>query len=363
MNSTAASGATLGSRVWRRRDFLILVFLFFFSVQCVRSHFLENESNGMDWSKYAAGTAAMPYQGRVGMVPVLHWAEGSPIMIRAAEYYDGMMKAGSRYKEPVTVEKFASLLSSMLTTFGLLGFTVWYGRYKTAGPWWFPAVFLLEMITVMAALHSEHTAWTPYDLPHAALFGVAVMCAYEGWWLAMLLLFALDVPVRETSIFLFAVAIPMSYLRWKQPLWRTILLAFGMGTYWEVWRLWIKHRFAHNHNDTGQRFLVNLHEISHPQHWPQMLCAGGYLILFIILERRRLSCNERLLLYCTLLSTPVTLYFGVWGESRIWLEWSLPWAVLAAAELYHFWNSRNGSVGSSRPRLDQKELSTSLTMV
>lgn len=362
MNSTAG-GATLGSRVWRRRDFLILAFLFLFSVQCVRSHFFENESNGMDWSKYAAGTASMPYQGRVGMVPVLHWAEGNPTMIRAASYYEGMRKAGSKYKEPVTVEKFASLLSSLLTTFGLLGFTVWYGRRKTSGPWWLPAVLMLEMITVMIAVHSEHTAWTPYDLPHTALFGIAVMCAYQGWWAAMLLLFAVDVPVRETSVFLLAVAVPMAHLRWKQPAWRTILLALGMGAYWEAWHRWIQHRFLHNPNDTGARVLLNLHEVLHPQHWPQMLCAGGYLIVFIILERRRLVPNERLLLYCTLLSAPVTLYFGVWGESRIWLEWSLPWAILASAEFCQYWNTRNELVRSPESAVDQNELSTSLTIV
>lgn len=343
MGVTAEGGEQTGRKAWRRRDLLILVFLFSFAVQGVRSHFYTNESSGMDWSKYAAGTAMMPYQGRVGMVPVLRWAERSPMMLRSAKVYNAMMDAGSKYKEPVTVEKFASLVFGLLSTFGLLGFTAWYGRRKTSGPWWLPSVLLLEIMTVTLAVRSEHTAWTPYDLPHTALFGIAVICAYQGWWIAMLLLFAVDVPIRETSIFLLAVTVPMSHLRWKRPLSQTVALAAGMAVYWEAWRRWIQHLYSGNPNDTGERLLVNLHEVLHPQHWPQMLCAGGYLIVFIILERKRLTSHERLLLYCTLLSTPVTLYFGVWGESRIWLEWSLPWAVLGAAELCHFWNLPQGA--------------------
>lgn len=340
MASTGDMEAVPIQRSWKLRDLLILAFLFLFAVQCVKSHFFTNESSGMDWSTYAAGTARMPYQGRIGMVPVLRWAEENSSMVLAAHRYDAMMGAGARYKEPVTVEKFASLLSSLLAMFGLLGFTVWYSRRKLQGPWWLPCILLLEILTVTLAVRSEHTAWTPYDIPHAALFGAAVMCAYEGWWIAMLLLFAVDVPVRETSIFLLAVAAPMAYVRWKQHTWRVIALVIAMGAYWEAWHLWIQRRFAHNGNDIGVRLRMNLHEVIYPHHWPQMLCAGGYLILFIWLERKRLSSRERLLLYCTLLSTPVTLYFGVWGESRIWLEWSLPWAVLGAAELCRYWSHR-----------------------
>lgn len=363
MNATSGPQPGFVSRRWTGRDLLILSFLFLFAIQLVRSHFFTNESNGMDWSKYAAGTASMPYQGRVGMVPVLRWAEKNSSMVRAANHYNGMMRAGAKYQEPVTVEKFVSMLVALLAAFALLGFTVWYGRREASGPWWLPAVFLLEMITVMLAVRSEHTAWTPYDLPHAALFGIAVICAYQGWWLAMLLLFAADVPMRETSVFLLAVAVPMAQLRWKQPLWRTVALAFGMGVYWEGWHRWIQHQFAHNPSDTGQRLLLNLHEVLYPQHWPQMLCAGGYLIVFIFLERRRLRPNERLLLYCTLLSTPVTLYFGVWGESRIWLEWSLPWAILASAELCQFWSTRNEPARGAELADAQNELITSLTTV
>lgn len=338
------SGQSAGA--WSMRDLLILALLSLFAVQCVRSNFFNNESSGIDWARYAAGTERMPYQGRVGMVPELRWAEGNPWMVRAAQKYQSMMVAGARYKEPVTVEKFASLVIGLISMLVLLGFTVWYGRRRHGGLWWLPAVLMMEILTVTLVVRSEHTAWTPYDLPHTALFGMAVMCAFEGWWVAMLALFALDVPVRETSIFLLVVAIPFAYLNWRETprgLLKVAAMAAAMVAYWEAWHVAIARRFAQNPNDTGPRFMENLHEVLFPHHWPQMLCVGGYLILFIWLERRVLERGEKLLLYCTLACVPVTLYFGVWGETRIWLEWTLPWAVLGAAEVRHYWRRRQAS--------------------
>jgi hypothetical protein len=324
---------------WGRRDLLILAFLLLFTVQCVRSDFFVNESSGIDWHSYAAGTYSMPYQGRVGMMPVLRWAENNSMVVRGAVKYQAMMVAGSKFEEPVTVEKFVSLLIGLLAAFLLIGYAIWYGRRQDFQPWWLPSLLLLLIVTISLSVRSEHNVWTPYDLPHAALFGIAVMCAFQSQWLAMLLLFALDVPVRETSIFLVAVSVPMSYIAWRERPQRNLLvgtMGLGMAAYWFAWRLAIQHRFAHNPNDTGARFANNLHELLFIHHWPQTLCAGGYLILFIWLERRLLPAKERVLLYCTLSTAPITLYFGVWGETRIWLEWSLPWAVLAATQLQQY---------------------------
>jgi hypothetical protein len=325
-------------KAWSRRDFVILGFLILFMIHCVRSEFFVNES-GVDWRSYAAGTTAMPYQGRVGLMPWLRWSENNGLMVRGASKYQSMMIVGSRYAEPVTVEKFAALVIGLLSALALLGFCVLYARRKGLRPWWLPSVLLLAIMAVSLSMKSEHNAWAPYDLPHAVLFGIAVICAFEDEWLMMLLLFAVDVPIRETSIFLLAVAIPMAYVSWqlqRLAYLRIGVMAAGMAVYWAAWRLAIHHRFAHNPNDTGQRLVGNLHEMVFPHHWPQMFCAGGYLIVFIWLERKRLLPRERLLLYCTLACAPVTLYFGVWGETRIWLEWSLPWAILAASELRHY---------------------------
>ena len=320
---------------WRGRDWVILVTLLLASCQCVLGYFFESHAGGVDWHRYAHGGEEMPYQGRVGMIPVLRWAESSRWMIRGAAEVQEQIDRGRMVHEPESVEKFASTVAGLLSMEILLGFSVWYGRRRRFHPWWLPSVLMLAIFTVTLAVKSERNNWTPYDLPHACLFGLAVMCAFEGWWLVMLLLFALDVPMRETSMFLLAISAPMSYAVWgKGSLGRVRcgILAAAMALYWLAWRFAIERRFAHNGSDTGQQIIPNLRDLVHPIHWPQMFSVGGYLILFLWLERRLLAPKERMLMYGTLLCMPVTLYFGLWSETRIWVEWTLPWAILGSLE-------------------------------
>jgi hypothetical protein len=336
MPTDSLNGARRG---WSRRDLLILAFLFLVAIHCVRSDFFVNESGGIDWQGYAAGDIQMPFQGRVGMIPVLRWAEHSPVMVRGAAKYESMMIVASKYSEPISVEKFTSLVVGALSLLFLLGYCVWYSRRRGFEPWWLSAFLMLLILTVTLTMRSEHNVWTPYDLPHTAIFGIAVTCAFESEWIPMLLLFALDVPLRETSIYLLAVSVPMSWFAWKSEKSRNLrvgLMAVAMGSYWLAWRVAITRRFANNPNDTGLHWGANIHELLFLHHWPQIFSVGGYLIIFIFLERRRLQERERLLLWCTLVTAPVTVLFGRWGETRIWLEWTLPWALLAARELEQY---------------------------
>ncbi len=328
-----------GHKRWSRRDFLILVFLIFAAIHCVRSDFFVNESGGVDWRGYASGEAEMPFQGRVGMMPVLRWAERSNVMVRGAEKYQSMMIVASKYSEPVSVEKFASMVVGLVSLLILLGYCVRYGKVRGFDPWWLPSVLMLAILTVTLAMRSEHDVWTPYDLPHTALFGIAVMCAFESEWVPMLALFAVDVPLRETSIYLLCVSVPMSVVAWRSTQSRNVrvgAMAVGMAVYWLAWQGAIHLRFMRNPDDTGLHWGANIHELLFPHHWPQMFSVGGYLIFFIWLERRGLAWKERLLLWCTLAAAPVTLLFGRWGETRIWLEWTLPWALLAAREIEQY---------------------------
>jgi hypothetical protein len=299
----------------------------------------------------------MPYQGRVGMMPVLRWAEQNGVMVRSAAKYQSMMIVASKYSEPVSVEKFTSMLVGLISLLILLGYCVWYSRRRGFAPWWLPSVLMLAILTVTLTMRSEHDVWTPYDLPHALLFGIAVMCAFESEWVPMLVLFALDVPLRETSIYLLVVSVPMSWMAWQPVGLRNVrvgLMAAGMGAYWLAWRIAIERRFANNLNDTGLHWGANLHELLFPHHWPQMFSVGGYLILFVWLERRRLPEKSKLLLWCTLVSVPVTLLFGRWGETRIWLEWTLPWALLAATELEQ--HSRQGAPERARDAVSARKI-------
>ncbi len=304
------------------------------TIQCVRADFLVNETF-LDWNGYAHGRIANPYQSRAGLVPILRWASDSARMRHYAERYAITVTIGTRHIEPITVEKFTSMLIGLVSLGAMMVAMFWWTRRRGLEPWWLGNVLVLVMATAMMVMRATTNYWYAYDLPHAALFGMAALFALEGLWVPMLVCFALDVPTRETSLFLVILAGALVWARQradKGRVWKTLLTMAGMGLYWVAVRLLIARHYARNLNETYPRMNQNLHEILFPHHWPQLFTAGGYLLIFIWLERRRLDAVQRMLLYACLACFPITLWFGVWTESRVWLEWTLPMAALGAVE-------------------------------
>ena len=320
------------TRSFQFRDLLIAFVLLLASVQCVRSIYGSSISF-IDWRAYAAGQAPMPYQGRIGMMPWLRWAESSPWMLRLCRRYQTISEVGNKLAEPMTVEKFASMLASLAALLLMVAAAGWYSLRCGYRPWWLLPALVLLIVMLTLALRTEANYWYVYDLPHAALFGLASLCILEGWWAPLLPLFALDTLVRETSVYLIVLAaagLAAEQTRARRRLGAAAILLMAAG--WAAMRLAIQHRFAHNPSELGPRLGLNLHTLLLPHHWPQLFSAGGYLVLFVWLERRRLPRRQQLFLWAALLCAPLTLYFGIWVETRIWLEWTLPLAVLAAAE-------------------------------
>jgi hypothetical protein len=316
----------------RGKDLLIGFVLFLAAIQCVRSIYASSVT-GYDWHAYAFGKGAMPYQGRVAMMPYLRWAEDSRSMRRLSTRFQAMSEVGNKMPEPMTVEKFASLLAALFSMLILVAAAIWYSIRCKYRPWWMLPCLVIAIVTITLAVKGESNYWYVYDLPHAVLFGLASICILEGWWLLLLVLFAIDTPVRETSIYLMAPCLAMLIgAQSKKKRFSILAVASIMAAYWIGFRLWVHHLFAQNRDDTGPRFGVNLHAIMTPHHWPQLLSAGGYLVIFVWLERKRLPLRQRLFLQGAVLCVPVTLYYGLWVETRIWLEWTLPLAVLAASE-------------------------------
>ena len=330
---------TVGER-FRGRDWLIAFMLLLATIQCVRADFFVNDTF-LDWRQYALGHAPLPYQGRAALMPLLHWAGDSATMQHAAARYARTVQAGTIYYEPVTVEKFVSLLVGLVSMAAMMLAAFWWSRRRGVRPWWLADVLLLAIMVVTATMRATTNYWYAYDLPHAALFGIGAVLALEGFWPAMLVCFAIDVPLRETALFSILMLAPVFFVQQRRSRWlRTALLAGGMGAYWVVVRLLIARRFAGNLNLTYPRLSQNLHEVLYPHHWPQLLSAGGYLAIFVWLERRRLPEAQRMLLFGCAVCVPITLWFGVWTETRVWMEWSLPLAVLAATETVSWLHER-----------------------
>lgn len=327
-----------------RRDWLIAFVLLLATIQCVRADFFVNNTF-LDWHAYALGQAPLPYQGRAALMPIFRWAESTAWVQHVAERYAATVRIGTLYYEPVTVEKFVSLVLGLISLAAMMLVAFWWSRRRGLRPWWIANVLLLAVVTVTATMRATQNYWYAYDLPHAALFGVGAMLALEGYWAAMLVCFLVDVPLRETALFSILMLAPVYFVQQKQARSRwgkTAVLAGGMGIYWAVVRLAIARRFAGNLNLTYPRMEQNLHELLFPHHWPQLFSAGGYLVIFVWLERQRLSREQRVLLYGCAACVPLTLWFGVWTETRVWMEWSLPIACLAAAEVADWLRGRAG---------------------
>lgn len=325
-----------------RRDWLIAFLLTLATIQSVRADFFVNNTF-IDWHAYAVGESPLPYQGRAALMPIFRWAENTAWVRQVAERYANTVRIGTQFYEPVTVEKFVSLVLGMLSLGAMMLTGAWWSRRRGLRPWWMANVLLLAVMTVTMTMRATQNYWYAYDLPHAALFGIGAVMALEGMWGGMLLCFAMDVPLRETALFsilmlapVFAVQGRLDRSRWA----RGAVLFGGMAVYWAAVRLAIAHRFAGNLNLTYPRMAQNLHEIVFPHHWPQLFSAGGYLVVFVWLERRRMARTERFLLYGCAACVPITLWFGVWTETRVWMEWSLPVAALAAVEAVSWMGDR-----------------------
>ena len=78
-----------------------------------------------------------------------------------------------------------------------------------------------------------------------------------------------------------------------------------------------------------------------------MASVLGFTLLPIWLSRRRLPANYRIFLWSMLPCLAVTVAFGIWIESRIAIEWSVPCALFAATEFVHF--TRENAVRDAPP--------------
>jgi hypothetical protein len=298
-------------------------------VHCTLSIFFVNHSY-LDLKAYAAGTERMPYQGRIGMMPVLHLAERSPGFVAFTAGIDRIMAAHQSAFQNISVEGLASLLTGLVSLLAAVAVATIYGLKRFRAAWWLPPALLLGMLYVTQGARYATALWYPYDLPHTALFGTACVLLLEGAWVPVLLLFLIDLPVRETGIYLAAVCLAVGWARGQ--IRQAAVVSALMIAAWIPFRVYIKHRFAANPSELGLHFTTALAMIRSPVAWPQIASAFGFLLIPMCLASGVLSRTQRAFMVGALPCLLVTLGFGVWPETRIFGEWLLPAAVLLTAE-------------------------------
>lgn len=331
---------------------LIWALLLLAAVQCGRSVFVANVSY-LDLPRYAAGTERAPYQDRIGMMPLLRWAEHNPSLGRAAAAINRSEQSTPQHAshpEPMSADKLACVLAGCLSVVLMTVAATLVTRRRFPDLWWIGGALVLAILYASYAARAELNLWYPYDLPHFAVFGLATLGILEGEWALFFLCFLLDIPIRETSIYLALLGGAVALFR-RQTRVAAATVAIALLV-WLPTRILITRHFAGNANEVGVRWHHIAHAILDPLHWPQVASAGGFLLIPLLLGRRSLLPDQRVFLWAAAPCVAVTLVFGLWYESRIFGEWTVALALLLAEELRHLLQTFRAE-GASSPGLGQ----------
>jgi hypothetical protein len=302
------------------RRFITIFLLLLATAHCVLSIFTVNISY-LDLQQYAAGQSPLPFQQRLLMIPFVRWAESSHwLHIGAARYVRVLPQA-----EPMSAAKLGCVLLGILMVAAIGLLTLRLARRLGVRHDWLPWALLLVILYASFGARYEQALWYPYDLPHLAVFGAATLFLLLDRPAPFLACLTVDVFLRETSIFLVVVA---AVVYFRLTAWRWTALAAAL--LWGGGRLLAHHLYSAN---TYFWSAVPWLRMAAPWHWPQLFSIVGFLWIPVVLGRRYLSTTQRLALAAASAMMLATFAFATWNESRVWLEWSVLFAVLAAVEL------------------------------
>jgi hypothetical protein len=321
------------------------VLLVLASLHCVSSISYVNRSF-ISMEKYEAGTEVLPFQGRVLMIPVMRWAHNNRKLNAIADRSNLRQMAS----EAQTPEKLATTLVGFVCVIGLGLMATYMGRELGFQSWWLPWALVLEILYTGYAARSAQNYWYPYDLPAFFFFGLGTVFVLRRWWLPLVALMPIAAANRETAIFL---AFLWVVSEWPRDSLKAVLTGLPVLLGWAAVRLWIWRVYLNVHSEAGSWFAYNLRDMARfPQHLPQMFSAFGFLLPLLYVYRGRLSPASRHMFWAMLVCVAVVVWFGIWTETRVFGEFTLLFAVLAAEA----WEKK--SVGTPNPtRLEAAVLS------
>ena len=327
----------------KAKNLLIALVLFAAGLHCVQCIFYVNTSL-LNLHKYAWGQEQMPFQGRVGMMPVLRWGER-----HYGAYVASIPRTTLFGQEHYTAGKLISYRVATGSMLCIVAMCIWYGVRVRREWWWLcPALAILTFYVSYGARITQ-AYWYPYDLPHAALFTAASLLLLEGRWYWMAVFFLADVPMRETSVYLIPCLLAVGWVQGRRV--RALAFAVPMGVVWLAVHLAISRRFRANPSDVGLHYLNLGIAFHHPHYWPQILTAFGYLWLPLALAWRYLKREQIAFIVGALPGVLVSAVFGIWQESRVWAEWNAVAACLVFSSAITYLRSHGYAATSARSEL------------
>jgi hypothetical protein len=161
-------------------------------------------------------------------------------------------------------------------------------------------------------------------------FGMACASILSGQLWLFLFFFLCDLPFRETSIYLIVLSFSSFAFQLRRR-WFVVLACF-LTLAWIAVRISIVHRFHANPSEAGSHLAANLGAFISPFHWPTLASSVGFLLIPVWLGRKHLNDTERRFLWFSIPCFLVSVYFGILIETRVFVEWTIPFALLASAE-------------------------------
>jgi len=285
---------------------------------------------------YQQGRERMPFQGRSLMMLPMRWAHQSALLKWLAHAFAGSHFWFPKPVAPEVLVQAAIDVGCLLAT-GYFATRIYQAssRRRLLTPVVYP--LLLVVCGATYVMHTVQNFRFIYDLPSLAFFAAAMYLLYFRWhWIYFAGVFALATLNRETTLLLLPLymlneAVKNGRLRWPLLLrGRTLRVVVPLAIGWGAWQLFVRHVFAGNVSEFYPRIDWNVKSLLVPQAWPQLLSACGYLLLFVVVTRKRIS-DPRLRAWLWLV--PVWLGFmfvyGILIETRVFGE-LIPLVVCAA---------------------------------
>ncbi len=286
---------------------------------------------------YEEGRERMPFQGRSLMMLPMRWAHDSAALHRmTGAFADSHFWFPKPVAPEVLVQAVINVLCLLLTGYLTTKIYQASSRQRLLTPVVYP--LLLVVCGATYVMHTVQNFRFIYDFPSLAFFATAMYLMYFRWhWIYFAGLFVLATLNRETTLLLLPLymlneAVEDGRLQW--PLLvrgRTLRVVVPLALGWAAWQLFVRHVFAWNASEFYPRIDWNVKSLVVPQAWPQLLSACGYLLLFVVVTRKRIG-DPRLRAWLWLV--PVWLGFmfvyGILIETRVFGE-LIPFVVCATA--------------------------------
>ncbi len=285
---------------------------------------------------YEAGRERMPFQGRMLMMLPLRLAHSSVVM-----HWLTLPFAKSPFWFPRQVAP-EVLVQAVVNVVALLAAgwltTRMYQATSRRGlltPFVYP--LLLVACAATYIMHTVQNFRFIYDLPSLAFFAAAMYLMifrwHPGWFVALFLVATVN---RETTLLLLPLfminnAVEGGELRWSKLFRsRTMVVVLPLAAVWVGWQVLVRHVFASNASEFYPRLDWNVKSMIAPHAWPQLLSACGYLLLFVVVMRKRIT-NARLRAWLWVLPLWVVFMFafGILIETRVFGE-LIPFVVCAS---------------------------------